>query len=523
MPAEKLRRSAGVLTPLFSIYSKNSIGVGEIPDLALLVDWCLKCGLRLIQLLPMNDAGFSFRPYDSESSIALEPMYLSLQEIHGVEMKEFGKELAKLRKDFPCEGQFFDTRIKKAKMDILWYMFRRRKKTAEKDFEKFAAQNKRWLKPYAQFRVLKDRQGLSAWMNWPVEFRERHPEALAALENDEAESLLFYQWLQWQIGLQFRKVKEYANKNGVQIIGDIPFLVSRDSADVWVDPAYFKLNLSAGAPPDMYLEDGQEWGMPPCDWGVISKNNYDYLAQKLQYAENFYDFFRIDHFVGVFRVWTFRRGLADKEKAKTAVFDPADESLWEEHGRRIVEAMLRSTRMRPCAEDLGCVPKCSERVLEDYNIPGMDVQRWMRHWETTKEYKTPKEYRQNSIAVISTHDTSTLEAWWKWEAGDEGERQKFWQFIGLEGQFDPEPSKKFVEACLRAAVLARSVFSVQLLQDWLAWGGVLGEVQKDYRINRPGLVHDKNWRMRLVISLEAMQKLPINKGIFAINRASKRV
>ena len=179
--------------------------------------------------------------------------------------------------------------------------------------------------------------------------------------------------------------------------------------------------------------------------------------------------------------------------------------------------------MRPCAEDLGCVPKCSERVLEDYGIPGIEVQRWMRHWETTQEFKTAREYRANSIAVLSTHDTAPLLAWWKWEAGNEADRQKFWEAIGFSGAYEPEPSKKFVEACFRAVGEASSVFSIQLLQDWLSLGEIFKEVLREYRINMPGIVHDKNWRLRLPLSLEEMLKLPLNRKIFSLNEICGRI
>ncbi len=523
MAAEKLTRSAGVLTPLFSVYSRSSIGTGEIPDIRLLVDWCRKAGLSLIQLLPMNDAGFNFRPYDSESSMALEPFYLSIDEIAHVDTDEFKSEIAALRKKYPCEGDYFDTSVKKAKLDLLWYMYRRKKKSGDKDFAIYAEQNRPWLEPYAQYKVLKDRFGLSGWMSWPEDLKNRNPDALAALEKDEHETLVFYQWLQWQLYLQFSEAKKYARKNGVRIVGDIPFLVSRDSADVWARPSYFKLHLSSGAPPDMYFAAGQEWGMPPADWEEIERHDYDYLTQKLKYAENFYDLFRIDHFVGVFRVWTFQRGLPDAERAKTAAFDPPDESVWEEHGRKIVEAMLRSTSMRPCAEDLGCVPKCSDRVLEDYGIPGMEVQRWMRHWETTGEYKRPEEYRENAIAVISTHDTSPLEAWWKWEAGSDDDRQKFWAAAGLTGKFDAEPTQELIDACFDLVSRSRSVFSIQLIQDWFSYGGLFKDIRKDYRINMPGIVHDKNWRLRLPLSLEQMLKSPLHRKIAALNRSTRRI
>ena len=169
------------------------------------------------------------------------------------------------------------------------------------------------------------------------------------------------------------------------------------------------------------------------------------------------------------------------------------------------------------------MPECSNRVLEDYGIPGMDVQRWMRHWETTGEFKKANEYRENSMAVISTHDTSPLLAWWAWEAGSKEDRQKFWDSIGLSGAFEPEPSKKLIEAALTAVNDAKSVLSIQLLQDWLALGDLFQPIDKDYRINKPGLMDNKNWRLRLPVSLEAMQKLPLNKKIFSLNRDCGRI
>ena len=516
-----LVRSCGVLTPLFSLRSQKSVGVGEFPDLNLLVDWCGKTGFGILQLLPMNDVGFNFRPYDSESSFALEPMHVCLEKIAHDDAGTLRNEIEDLRKKFPLRGDFYDTGIKKAKLELLRKIFKKRPKSGEAEFRRYCEDQKAWLDAYAEYKVLKDRFQLAGWMSWPEEFRRRKPEISAALEKDEAENLAFHRWTQWQLFLQFRAVKEYAAKKNVGIMGDIPFLVARDSADVWAHPEYFKLEFSAGAPPDLYFADGQEWGMPPYRWSEIEAHGYDYVAQKLRYAENFYDYFRIDHFVGVFRVWTFPREAPSGEKRKGA-FDPPDESIWDEHGRKIVEAMRGSTRMHPCAEDLGCVPDCSEQVLEDYGIPGIDVQRWMRHWETTKEFKKAEEYRPNAIAVISTHDTTPLLLWWKTDAGSADDRQKFWQAVGLQGPHEAEPSMRIVEACFEAVSATRCVFSIQLFQDWLAYAGAMTDTRPEYRINVPGVVHDTNWRWVSPVSLEELQSLPGNSKILKLNRKNGR-
>jgi 4-alpha-glucanotransferase len=199
----------------------------------------------------------------------------------------------------------------------------------------------------------------------------------------------------------------------VYIMGDLPFLVSKESADVWSHRDYFMLEFSAGAPPDMYFALGQKWGMPPYNWNKISEDGFAYLAEKLKYSENFYDMYRIDHFVGLFRVWVSPR---DEELQKSVVgtYLPKEEYMWEQHGRKIIDVMVRSTEMLPCAEDLGTVPGCSYHVLNEYGIPGIDFQRYCKE---NFRFKQPGEYRINSAAVISTHDSSFWINWWQFEAG----------------------------------------------------------------------------------------------------------
>jgi len=200
-------------------------------------------------------------------------------------------------------------------------------------------------------------------------------------------------------------------------MGDLPFLVSRDSADVWAHPDYFKLDLASGAPPDLYFSQGQRWGMPPYRWESIARHGYDHLIEKLRYAQNFYDLYRIDHVVGIFRVWTIPFSEPYEHQGFYGAFDPADESLWEEQGRRILSLMIQNVKMLPCAEDLGTVPDCAGRVLEEFGIPGMDVQRWRRDWGKSYDFFPPQMYRPVSIALISTHDMGAFKTWWVEEAG----------------------------------------------------------------------------------------------------------
>jgi len=197
----------------------------------------------------------------------------------------------------------------------------------------------------------------------------------------------------------------------------LPILVSRDSADVWQHRGFFKLDFAAGAPPDMYCSKGQRWGMPTYNWEVISADGYKYLKEKLKYAEELYDILRIDHVVGLFRIWSIPYNEPLENKGVNGFFDPLDESLWQEHGHKILTAINNNTKMLLCAEDLGVIPKACTDTLKDLGIPGNDVQRWVKDWQVKHDFLAPPEYRKLSVAMLSTHDTTNWSAWWENEAG----------------------------------------------------------------------------------------------------------
>jgi len=229
-------------------------------------------------------------------------------------------------------------------------------------------------------------------------------------------------WLQWQLYQQFKDVKTYAESKKVLLKGDLPILVSRDSADVWAYREFFKLEFSSGAPPDLYAALGQRWGMPTNNWANIKADNFRYLREKLKYAQNFYDTLRIDHVVGLFRIWSIPYNEPLENRGLNGSFDPKDENKWPGHGRSILKAMLENTRMLLCAEDLGVIPKVCTDTLKKFGIPGNDVQRWVKDWKTAHDFLKPKDFRSLSVAMLSTHDTTNWPAWWENEAGtiDEG-------------------------------------------------------------------------------------------------------
>ncbi|MBI4387547.1 MAG: 4-alpha-glucanotransferase [Candidatus Omnitrophica bacterium] len=584
------QKRSGIATPLFSIYSKQSIGIGEIPDLKLLIDWCVKTQLSILQLLPMNDTGFDFRPYDAQSSFALDPMYLSISKLKEVNLKLFQNKIEALKKKFEPTRIRVNYEVKAAKLELLSEIYQTINHNKNTIFEKYIRQNEFWLKDYALFKVAKEINQGKNWESWEPRLKNHEAEAMHVLESNHAERVRFHMWLEWQLAEQFLEVKKYAEKNGVLLMGDLPLLVSRDSADVWAHQSYFKLHLAAGAPPDAFFANGQRWGMPPYEWCAIAQNGYDYLIQKLVYAENFYDLFRIDHVVGIFRLWTISLSEPLESGGLKGVFDPSSESEWEEHGKNILTAMTQHTKMLPCAEDLGVVPDCSYKVLEELGIVGMDIVRWKKNWKTDVNFTSPENYRKNSIVVFSTHDMTPLAAWWEFDAGtvdekmfarmcgtrrisfetvklelfdlaasshgrlrwkpeikdeqtflkilgrDEtevkdfinlyresyDEKAKFWNFLGLKGSVPFKSTPTLSEAVLKQANLTASIFSIQLLQDWLSLDERLHQNPWQFRINLPGTISQENWNIVIPFPLEEFEGLEINRKIRRINVESER-
>jgi len=426
-----LQRRAGVALPLFSVYSSKSTGIGEIADIRYLIDWCSVTGLSILQLLPLNETGGDFAPYSSVSTFAIDPVYICLRRLRKTDLTPFRKELREIKKKFPKKNTKVDYKIRHAKVSLLRKIFDSKYTFESENFEKFISENIHWLKYYALFKIISNLYPFKQWIEWDLKHRYLSSSNAEKILKNNPEDVRFQYWVQWQLYEQLITVKKYAAKKKVFIMGDIPFLVSRNSADVWAYKNYFKLDLSSGAPPDMYFANGQRWGMPPYNWFNIESDNYAYIRQRLKYAQNFYDMFRIDHFVGLFRVWTIGSDTPADEGGLSGRFDPENESEWEQHGRSILNVMNECTEMLPCAEDLGTVPDCSEKVLKEFGIVGINVQRWEKNYNYNDNFNfiSPDKYRVNSVSVLSTHDSSAFAPWYKYETGsvDESTFIKFFE------------------------------------------------------------------------------------------------
>ena len=260
--------------------------------------------------------------------------------------------------------------------------------------------------------------------------------------------------------------------------------------------------------------------MPPYDWAAIARGRYDYLIQKLKYAENFYDLFRIDHAVGVFRIWTIPVTEPLEKVGLNGVFDPPKEARWEDHGSRILSVIVQNTRMLPCAEDLGTVPECSTRVLRRFGIPGMDIQRWMRDWQGSGRLWEPEAYRENAIASLATHDMTPVLAWWKKLSSKD--LALFRQFFGFDQKGRRESAAQAARLALQKINASASIFSIQLLQDWMSLLAPSKEKILASPLNDPGTFGEHNWSWVSPYALEDMLKLKINQQIQRLNQQSGR-
>ena len=411
-----------MVVPLFSVYSKKSVGIGEFDDIKLIVDWLELTGNSIVQFLPLNKLGATFCPYDSISSFALEPAYISLRLIPGAEKRTIKDRIKELNKKFPLGIYPLDYRIERQKVMLLWDIYMEGSDRDSAEFKRFIQENSYWLSDFALFSTLKDYHAGRPWYEWQDNYKNRDKASLEAFSKEHEREIAFRMWMQWHLYKQFLDSRNYAQRKNILLKGDLPILVSLDSADVWSHPEFFKLGFATGAPADMYCAKGQRWGMPPYNWEKIKEDGYTYLKEKLKYAQNFYDILRIDHVVGLFRIWSIPYNEPLENQGLNGFFDPRDENKWQDQGKELLSVMLNSTDMLLCAEDLGMIPKSCTITLKELGIPGNDVQRWVKDWKKKHDFLEPSEYRLLSVAMLSTHDTTNWAAWWENEAGtvDEG-------------------------------------------------------------------------------------------------------
>ena len=499
-------RGAGTAVPVFSLRSAAGFGIGEFRDLHPLVDWASATGQCIIQLLPINDTtrkgGWEDSyPYNPVSSFALNPMYIRLQEIGVKEDAAFCRKRKALNAlpeiDYPA--------VFKAKTA---YMRKAFAASGEADmktaaYRKFLKANDFWLKEYASFCAERD-----------------------------SDSPDFHCWIQFHLEKQLKEEVAYAHSKGVSLKGDLPIGVSADSADARFHPQLFNLDSRAGAPPDFFSKDGQNWGFPTYNWEHMAADGYAWWKARLRKMAEFFDAFRIDHILGFFRIWeipaVYKGGAmghfnpalpySANELAKAGLpedpsifledphhkgfFHPRispdtssldywqkktyddmywdfffhrHEDFWRRNGQLKLPELLSATGMLACGEDLGMVPNCVYDVMDHEKILSLEM----------PQMKKERPWPYLSVCATSSHDLETMR---------------------MQKEEDRTPEE--CEQILRENLASVSMLAIFPIQDWLSIDPALR--RKDFKSERINYPADplNHWKFRLHLNLEDLPAAP---------------
>ena len=549
-------RFSGVSIPVFSLRTENSHGTGDFADLCTMVDWASATGLSMIQLLPINDttAHISWRdsyPYNCISTLALHPIYINPYAVGKLEDKN-------LQLQFEKEGKVLNSRehldyegVWRSKMRFLRAIYAQEKENtfAEPGYYTFSKLNREWLFPYAVFSVLRDYFGTANFREWGEYsiFSKELVEKLISKSSPLHTEIYFYVFVQYHLHKQMVHAKEYAHAKGVALKGDIPIGISRDSVEAWQYPHLFNFSQQAGAPPDAFSSDGQNWGFPTYNWEEMEKDNYSWWQHRFVHFANYFDAYRIDHILGFFRIWEipveYRSGLMghfypalplSKEELaawgfgnigltglfledpyKKGMFHPMigamqseeyallthgekesfgklyhnyfyerHNDFWYNNAMKILQQLIASTNMLTCGEDLGMLNESVSRCMNNLKILSLELQIMPKEYGV--ELGNPAHYPYLSVCTTSTHDCETLRMWL-------GQRN---------GTEDATPQECY--DTIKENMAAPSMLAILPLQDWLSIdGNIRKKDPSSERINIPS-VADHYWRYRMHINIEKL-------------------
>ena len=322
-------KAAGVVVPIFSLRSEGSFGVGDFGDLKMMVDWAAKTNQRVIQILPIYDTTITNTwtdsyPYSCISIFALNPIYVDLRQLPPLADAKKQAEFEALRQELNALPAVDYERVIRAKEQYLHLMFEQESERTMRSaaFKKFFRDNERWLVPYAQYSYLRDAYGTADFNTWPShrEWTEAERGQLSNPRTKAYKKLAFFYYVQFVLDQQMCVAHEHAMARGVILKGDIPIGVDRTGCDVWFEPHYFNLDGQAGAPPDAFAANGQNWGFPTYNWDRMLADGCQWWVRRFRNMAKYFDAYRIDHVLGFFRIWDIP---ADCVHALLGQFSPA--------------------------------------------------------------------------------------------------------------------------------------------------------------------------------------------------------
>ena len=650
MAAERWK-AAGVVIPVFSLRSEQSQGVGDFSDLLRMAEWAHSVGMTVVQLLPIYDTTQTGTwadcyPYSSISIYALHPMYVDLQSLPPVNNASFMQEYEKKRRELNTLPQVDYEAVNKLKQGYLRKLYTQiqRDLVHDEEYQHFCATNQEWLVPYAAFCMLRDKYNTCDFSTWP-QYSVYKEEDIQQLAQKKRKDVEYYMYVQYLLDKQLYATASKAREMGVVLKGDIPIGISRCSVESWTEPHLFNMNGQAGAPPDDFSANGQNWGFPTYNWDAMALEDYRWWKTRFGKMARYFDAYRIDHVLGFFRIWDipshsvhalsghFSPSLPMSieelagygftllpenhvmpyindeilqdifgnraKKVAQLYFDPRangrytlkpayatqrmveqafcglndDVSLqtrdglyhlisnvlfvpdanakelyhprinamdnlaftyltvqeqeafrrihehyyyhrhnefWRTEAMKKLPALVASTQMLVCAEDLGMVPDCVAPVMEELRILSLEIQAMPKRFG--RRFGKLEENPYLSVCTLFTHDMPTLRQWWE---QDKERAQAFYNQILLHDGEAPRVMPGWLaEEILARHVYCPSMLCLMSLQDWLAMDDELRNPHAEQeRINIPSDPHHY-WRYRMHITLEQLKEsLEFNKRI----------
>ena len=482
-----MMRHAGVMLPLFSATSSRSWGIGELPDIVPLSGWLSSAGFDRLMLLPLNVvAAGDTSPYGAQSAMAIDPMYIAVEDVPDfAQAGGVGALSESARADLGAArdaGRVQYGLVRRAKAEALARAFEHfyrdewgQLTMRAASLGRYISRERWWLDDWAMYAAIAQTVGDVDWRTWPAPLRDRQPAAIAEARRQLAREMLRQQYLQWIAESQWQAAKAAAHDRGVTVFGDLPFMVSAMSPDVWSRPDEVMLDVSLGVPPDAFSATGQDWGLPTYRWDRIAQTGYSWMRMRARRMAALFDGYRVDHLVGLFRTF-------GKPPVGDPFFNPGHEPAQIAQGETLLRILIESGAAI-IAEDLGVIPPFVRTSLERLGVPGCKVLRWERHWDAPGHpFIDPATYPALSAAMTGTHDTETLAEWW----GKEGDPSVPW-------------SDALRDTLLAAAYGAGSNDLFLPVQDVFGWTD---------RINIPATIGDHNWTWRLPWRVDQLDTVP---------------
>ena len=471
-----MQRASGILMPVFSLPSPYGIGTFGKAAYAF-ADFLHAAGQSCWQMLPLGPTSYGDSPYQSFSTHAGNPYFIDLETLIGDGLLTKEEADAADWGDDPARVDY--GKLYAARFAVLARAKARGWARARDEIAAFEAENAAWLPDYALFMALKRHFGMQAWTQWPdADVRARKPEALAQYREALREDVELFVYLQFLFFRQWDRLKRYVNGLGIRVIGDLPIYVALDSADVWAEPQWFRLDADgrptevAGVPPDYFSEDGQLWGNPLYDYEAMQRDGYSWWIRRVASAAKLCDVIRIDHFRGFESYWAVPSGETTAKNGRW-VKGPGMDLV----GR--LTGWFRDIAF--IAEDLGYPTPEVAALLRDSGLPGMKVLEFAFDSRDDSDY-LPHNYTPHCVCYTGTHDNEPIMAWAASAAKEDVAMAK--RYLGV------RTKEALSRAVLRGGMGSVAELFVAQLQDWLALGA-------EGRVNTPG-VPSGNWTWRLL-------------------------